>query len=109
MNLRILATLLCVVPSLGFAAERTSEARIGVNRVAQAGKRMPTMSVNTAVNKVVNTPSADVNVSQKPRFQSLKRQSLPSLISIKPMKLNILYSERIKSAFRLRQELKTAY
>ena len=66
MNLRILATLLCVVPSLGFAAERTSEARIGVNRVAQAGKRMPTMSVNAAVNKVVNTPSADVNVSQKP-------------------------------------------
>lgn len=66
MNLRILATLLCVVPGLGFAAERTSEARLGVNRVAQAGKRMPTMSVSSSVNKVVSAPSANSAVTQKP-------------------------------------------
>lgn len=50
MNLRIFATLLCVVPSMAFAATRTSDARIGVNRMSQAGTRMPNMVTN------LNTP-----------------------------------------------------
>lgn len=66
MKIKVLATLLCVMPSLGFAAERGPEARIGVNRVAQAGTRMPTMSANTAVNKVVDVSGTNANVSNKP-------------------------------------------
>ncbi len=56
MKLRILATLLCVVPGLGFAAERTETARVGVSRANNAAARMPTMSMS------MNKSVANVNV-----------------------------------------------
>ena len=115
MNLRILATLLCVVPGLGFAAERTSEARLGVNRVAQAGKRMPTMSVSSSVNKVVSAPSANSAVTQKPsggnsdnsgnlRFSlvsgiSLRKKHIPLIIRM-ILKLRAILQRLTKKIFQ---------
>ena len=61
MKIRILAVLLTLVPFVADGAERSGSARVGVNRVAAAGQRMPTMVTKISGNKSVNTPSDSGN------------------------------------------------
>ena len=67
MKIRILAVLLTLVPFVADGAERSGSARVGVNRVAAAGQRMPTMVTKISGNKSVNTPSdsGDKNDSEE--------------------------------------------
>lgn len=44
MKIRILATLLVLIPGVSFAAQRSEQSRVGVNRVAMAGVRGPNMT-----------------------------------------------------------------
>lgn len=46
MNTKILALLLVFMPCIADAAARSSNPRVGVNRVTAAGQRMPTMTTN---------------------------------------------------------------
>ncbi|MBE6457605.1 MAG: hypothetical protein E7011_02245 [Alphaproteobacteria bacterium] len=46
MNIRILASLLVLIPGAAFAAERDANARVGVQRVSMAGVRGPNMAKN---------------------------------------------------------------
>lgn len=57
MKIRILSVLLALVPFVADGAARSDNARVGVNRVAAAGQRMPTMVTKVTGNKSVNTPS----------------------------------------------------
>lgn len=67
MKIRILAVLLTLVPFVAEGAARSDSARVGVNRVAAAGQRMPTMVTKISGNKSVNTPSdsGDKNDSEE--------------------------------------------
>ncbi len=60
MKIRVLTALLALVPGVAVAATRDETARIGVNRVAAAGVRAPTMAVNMSPNM-----SVDVSVPAK--------------------------------------------
>ncbi len=46
MNLKIFVALLCMIQGTAMAASRRNDARVGVNRVAQAGARAPSMVSN---------------------------------------------------------------
>ena len=62
MNIRLFFALLASLPVVANAASRTENARVGVNRVATAGQRMPTMAT-----KVVGANlSVDVAETVKP-------------------------------------------
>lgn len=62
MNIRLFFALLASLPVVANAASRTENARVGVNRVATAGQRMPTMAT-----KVVGANlSVDVAEEVKP-------------------------------------------
>ncbi|MBQ8293953.1 MAG: hypothetical protein IJX89_01025 [Alphaproteobacteria bacterium] len=54
MNLKILATLLVIIPGVSFAVERSNSARVGVSRVSQAGLRAPNMAKNISATMSVN-------------------------------------------------------
>lgn len=54
MKLRILATLLVLIPGVSFAVERSNNARVGVSRVSQAGLRAPNMAKNISATMSVN-------------------------------------------------------
>ncbi len=60
MKIRVLTALLALVPGVAMAATRDETARVGVNRIAAAGVRAPTMAVNMSPNM-----SVDVSVSAK--------------------------------------------
>ena len=70
MRIRTLAVLLTLVPFVAEGAARSDSARVGVNRVAAAGQRMPTMATKITGNKSVNTPSdsGDKNDSEEEDF-----------------------------------------
>ena len=63
MNLKFLTTLLVLMPGIALAASRDDAARVGVNRIAAAGVRMPSMAVNASANLSVNVskPSGNQN------------------------------------------------
>lgn len=46
MNIRSLVSLVALIPGVSFAAVRTENARIGVQRISMAGVHAPNMSVN---------------------------------------------------------------
>ena len=46
MKIRILATLLVLIPGVSFAVARSENARVGVQRVSMAGMRSPNMTAN---------------------------------------------------------------
>ena len=48
MKIRILATLLVLVPGMAFAVARNGNARVGVQRVSMAASRMPSANTNAA-------------------------------------------------------------
>ena len=58
MKIHSFVVLLTLVPGLVFAASRTDSARVGVNRVAAAGQRMPTMT------KSISTGNMSVKVDK---------------------------------------------
>lgn len=68
MKITSFATLLLVVPSVVFGAERSLESRVSVNRVSYAGSRMPSMAISTnGASASVKTPIKNsVAVSGKP-------------------------------------------
>ena len=66
MKIQILAVLLTLVPFVADGASRGGNARVGVNRVAAAGQRMPTMTTNVAGNKSVETPSVSDKAEEVP-------------------------------------------
>lgn len=51
MKIRILATLLVLIPGVSFAAQRSEQSRVGVNRVAMAGVRGPNMTKTLTTTK----------------------------------------------------------
>ena len=59
MKIGILATLLCVMPSLVVGATRDETARVGVNRMSNVAARMPTLSVHSGANASVAVPVDD--------------------------------------------------
>ena len=67
MNIRIFATLLCLVPGLGFAASRGDAARVGVNRASNAAARMPTLTapVNGNASKSVTSTAVTEEVEEE--------------------------------------------
>ncbi|MBQ8474025.1 MAG: hypothetical protein IJ500_04170 [Alphaproteobacteria bacterium] len=56
MKIRILATLLCVIPGIAMAASRDETARVGVNRGSNVAARMPTLSAYSNGNISVSVP-----------------------------------------------------
>ena len=68
MNVKNILAILCLFPSLAFGAERTEEARVGVNRMSQAAARMPNMVINTSQTSTssVNTNNSDAVQVTKP-------------------------------------------
>ena len=66
MKIQILAVLLTLVPFVADGASRGGNARVGVNRVAAAGQRMPTMTTKVAGNKSVETPSVSDKAEEVP-------------------------------------------
>ena len=60
MNIRIFATLLCLIPGLSFAASRADSARVGVGRASNAAARMPTLTAYANGNASVNVSEDDV-------------------------------------------------
>lgn len=67
MKIRILATILCLVPGLAFSASRGETARVGVERMSNAAARMPTLAahVNGNVSKGVSDTDVSVVVDNK--------------------------------------------
>lgn len=60
MKLRIFVALLCMIQGTAMAASRGTDARLGVNRVAQAGTRAPTMVSNLNSAPVAAAPTMTV-------------------------------------------------
>ena len=55
MKIRILATLLALVPGVSFAVTRGDNVRVGVQRISMAGVHAPNMSVNISKGVKTNT------------------------------------------------------
>ncbi|MBP3316289.1 MAG: hypothetical protein J6L70_01665 [Alphaproteobacteria bacterium] len=68
MKIGILATLMCVMPSLVMGATRDDAARVGVNRMSNAAARMPTLSAYSGANASVSVPVEDMKpvATEKP-------------------------------------------
>ena len=66
MKISILTVLLALTPFVADAASRSDNARIGVNRVAAAGQRMPTMATKVTGNKSVDVSSVPGKVDEMP-------------------------------------------
>ncbi len=61
MKIRILATLLVLVPGMSLAAARSGDARVGVQRVSMAGARAPNVSANiSSSSKASDSPTMTV-------------------------------------------------
>lgn len=74
MNIKNIFTLVCLIPSVAFGAVRSEEARVGINRVSQAGARMPTATINTTTTSASNEESETV-ISSSVNVQ--KNQTTP--------------------------------
>ena len=62
MKIRILATLLVLVPGMAFAVARDGNARVGVQRVSMAASRMPSANTNATTAKgKTQAPTMTVN------------------------------------------------
>ncbi len=63
MKLGTLFTLMCILPMAATAAQRSDDARIGVNRMSMAGVRAPNMSANLGGTSAKPTVQPTISVS----------------------------------------------
>ena len=73
MNIRIFATLLCLIPGLAFAASRADSARVGVSRApGGVAARMPTLTVYSNGNE-----SVDIEAEEEDFIEEQPEQEAP--------------------------------